>query len=174
MGGENKLTKAVKDRDKESWTPSPEALLFLEAYVAGPAAGNVRLASKASGFSEQEGYKLMKMVNLSAFAVTMRALGINKPYLAHKLRQAMETGTPREILNGVKLSLEAMGEVEKVTGKVATPQTFNAPVMIIHGATDERMRHLFKTEKVNVNPTPLVGAATGADPALTEDGVEEG
>lgn len=174
MGGENKVElkrgRPRKDRTKEHWTPSAEALLFLEAYVSGPATGNVRLASQSSGFKEVEAYRLLRKINLASFAVTMKALGINKPYLAHKLRQAMETGTPREVLAGVKLSLEAFGEVEQKTGKGVMPQTFNAPVMIIHGATSERMARLFKPEKmIDVNTTKAFSAAQGDSALSTED-----
>lgn len=76
-----------------------------------------------------------------SFRSSAKAVGITKPYLAMKLRQIMDQGNDKEILAGIRLALANFGEATDQQGGAAA-NTFNAPVMIIQGMTQEKMKAL--------------------------------
>lgn len=70
----------------------------------------------------------------------MEAQGITKPYVAEKLKIILEHGKAREKLEVAKMFLTMTGDIKDEKG---TPSiTATGPVMVIMGATKERMRAL--------------------------------
>lgn len=113
--------------------------------------GNLEVCALAAGYPEKScearGREILRKYEDFAFRMAARAVGISKPYLALKLKKILdldENKHSNEILRGIRLCLANMGElVEQVPGTSGnTGDTFNGPVMVIVGASAERMRAL--------------------------------
>lgn len=119
--------------------------LFLEAYydAGSKTKGSGVESALAAGYSESVAHtkwpRLLKKFGDGGFKDSLRAVGITKPYLAMKLRHILDHGDDKEQLAAVRMVLSNLGET---TDQSQGGNTFNAPVMVIVGASAERMRAL--------------------------------
>ena len=122
-------------------------LLFLEAYYGeeSPTKGKQIESAKAAGFAEStaitKSTRLVKRFGQGRAAESLNAAGVNKPYLAMRLKYVLETGKSPEILSAARLAYTLLGESTD-EAKGGTTNTYNAPVMIIAGMSDKRLAAL--------------------------------
>lgn len=120
--------------------------LFLEAYYGekSQTKGNGLESALSAGYSESVAHtkwpRILKKFGNGGFKDSLRAVGITKPYLAMKMRHILEHGDDKEQLSAVRMILSNLGETTD-QGQ-GGGNTFNAPVMVIVGASAERMRAL--------------------------------
>lgn len=122
-------------------------IVFLANYYGNdsPTKGNKEQSALAAGYtqstSEQKALRIIRKYEDCSFRASAKAVGITKPYLAMKLKQILDTGGDKEIIAALRLSLANFGETTDQTAG-ASGNVFNAPVMMIVGATPERMKAL--------------------------------
>jgi len=121
-------------------------VLFLANFYAAdsPTKGKGKDSALAAGYSrstaETKWPRILKKYEDCSFSSSAKAVGINKPYLAMKLKQIMEKGGDKEILAAIRLALANFGEA--TDQQAGTVVNATGPVMMIVGATPERMRAL--------------------------------
>jgi len=124
-------------------------LRFMEYYYSedSETRGNVLNSCLKAGFSKSTGNnsiffnRIKKYENMS-FEQCLKLFGITKPFLASKLRKVMDLDpaeNAKDMLVGARLCLSVMGEA---TDQQKGTTVYNAPVMIIQGATPEKIRAL--------------------------------
>lgn len=121
-------------------------VLFLAHYYASdsPTKGKGVDSARAAGYSESVAKtkwpRILHKYEDCSFSSSAKAVGITKPYLAMKLKQIMEKGGEKEVLASIRLALANFGEAtDQQSGTVVNA---TGPVMMIVGATPERMRAL--------------------------------
>lgn len=147
-GWQNRLAQSKKNvRGNE--------VLFLDAYYSkdSETRGNAVASALKAGYSESTAHdqtaRLIKRFGNASAGVSLDALGINKPYLAAKLKELMENGNDKEVLAAVRLSYTLLGESTGEGGQATN--VFNAPVMVIQGMTNKRLESL---RTASALPTP--------------------
>lgn len=75
-----------------------------------------------------------------AILLELKELGVTKPYVAKKLKEVFEKGGPKEKLLASKMYLAMTGDIKDERSGAAN--VFNAPVMVIVGASQARMKAL--------------------------------
>lgn len=119
-----------------------EALFLAFFYGDGsPTKGKLIDSALEAGFSTStantKAPRILRKYEDCSFRASAKAVGITKPYLAMKLKQIMDSGGQKEILAGIRLTLANFGETTDQSN--AGGNTFNAPVMMIVGASPERI-----------------------------------
>lgn len=123
-------------------------VVFLANYYASdsPTKGNGVQSAVKAGYSEITAHnlyvKLLKKYEDCSFRASAKAVGITKPYLAMRLKRILEDPASKgsEVLSAVRLVLANMGETTDSSGAAAL--NFNAPTMVIMGATPKRLKAL--------------------------------
>lgn len=127
-----------------------EALFLAFYYGEGSKSkGNAVQSMIRAGYEEKTAntglpQKIIRRFGDLSFAASAKAVGITKPFLAIKLKQILDLSAeehPKEVLAGARLALASFGEATEEGGKPAG-NIFNAPVMIIQGATPEKLKAL--------------------------------
>lgn len=121
-------------------------VIFLSNYYASdsPTKGKGMHSALAAGYSESVAKtkwpRILKKYEDCGFKASAKAVGITKPYLAMKLKQIIDSGGDKEVLASIRLALANFGETtDQQSGTVVNA---TGPVMMIVGATPERMRAL--------------------------------
>lgn len=126
--------------------PKGSEVLFLDYYFSqdSETKGNATQSALRAGYAETTAItkcnRIIKKYGDASAAVSLNAVGINKPYLAAKLKQIMEKSKDKEILAAVRLSYNLMGEISESGTSVNI--SGNAPVMVIVGASQSRLKAL--------------------------------
>ena len=127
--------------------PDNREMLFLEAYYGADSEtrGNQVQSAKKAGYTDSvavtKATRIIKRFGTGSAAQSLNAAGVNKPYLAMRIRYVLETGKSQEILSGARLAYALLGETTDES-KGGVNNTYNAPVMVIVGANSERLRAL--------------------------------
>lgn len=103
-----------------------------------------RSALKA-GFAQstaEKNYKqIIRKFGDASAAKSLDAVGVNKPYLAARLKAILESGNDKDKLSGIRLGYSLLGELTE-EGKMAGTNVFTGPVMLIQGMTPQRLTAL--------------------------------
>lgn len=123
--------------------------LFLSYYYGdkSPTKGKMADSMLEAGYPQTtaltQGPRILEKYKDGAFAVAARVCGITKPFLAMKMKQILDLPIKdhsKEVMAAIRLTLANFGEAtDQSTGG---GNTFNAPVMMIVGATPERIEAL--------------------------------
>jgi hypothetical protein len=137
----------IRKRAPKNGRLDDREVLFLANFYANdsPTKGKGKDSAVAAGYPETSATHradiVLKKYGDLSFSVSAKAVGITKPYLAHKLKQIMETGGDKEVLASIRLALANFGEATDQQGGI-TGNTFNGPTMVIIGASAEKMKAL--------------------------------
>lgn len=105
---------------------------------------NVKASAMKAGYpearAERIGTALIKKMGYTGAKYSLEAIGITKPYLATKLKEIMDSAKPKDQIPAIRMSWGLLGET--TDGEESKGNTFNAPVMIIQGMTQSRMKAL--------------------------------
>src|SRR6266576_5823005 len=139
-------------------------ILFLGHYYGedSETKGNMERSAQAAGgpfpASEKWAERILAKYDDCSFKASAKAVGITKPYLAWRLRQILDLPIAKhskEIIAALRLMLANLGE--STDHSVGTGgNVFTGPVMVIQGATPERLK-----------------ALKGAIPQLTREQLEQ-
>lgn len=133
-------------------------IVFLANYYASDSKtrGKGMDSALAAGYSDstafQKSGRILKKFGDCSFAVSAKAFGITKPYLAFRLKQILEMPIEKnvkEVIAAMRLSLANFGEATDQSGSSVTVNS-TGPTMVIVGASPERMRAL---REATVQPT---------------------
>jgi hypothetical protein len=106
--------------------------------------GNAQKSALRAGYSESvaltKATRIIKRFGDASAGASLNAVGVNKPYLASRLKSVLENGDDKEILAAARLAYTLLGETTGDGG--AATNVYNAPVMIIQGMTQSRMKAL--------------------------------
>lgn len=141
---EGVMTRVYRKRD----ILDDREVVFLANYYGSdsPTKGNGAQSAIDAGYSELTAHnlynKLLKKYEDCSFRASGKAVGITKPYLAMRLKQIMEDPKSQGnvVLAAIRLSLANMGETTDSSGSGSV--NFNAPTMVIMGATPKRLKAL--------------------------------
>jgi len=121
-------------------------MLLLDYYYSkdSETKGNLTQSALKAGYSESTALtKAPRIINrfgMAGAGESLNAVGVNKPYLAMRIRYVLENGGDKEILSAARLAYALLGEITDGGGSVTN--TFNAPVMVIAGMTQKRIEAL--------------------------------
>jgi len=125
----------------------PRELEFLLAYygAASTTKGNAERSALAAGYPASVGRhqagRIIKRFGDASASVSLNAAGVNKPYLAMRIRHVLENGGDKEILAAARLAYALLGESTDERGGGVTVNS-TAPVMVVVGASRERIAAL--------------------------------
>lgn len=156
------MTKIYRKRD----ILDTREVNFLANYYAqdSPTKGNGMQSAVKAGYSEATAHnlyeKILKKYEDCSFRASAKAVGITKPYLAMRLKRILEDPDSKgtEVLAAVRLVLANMGETTDSSGSGA--MTFNAPTMVILGATPKKLKAL--TSGVQSEEEPVMEETDGS------------
>jgi hypothetical protein len=120
--------------------------MFLSNYYGekSPTKGNGQESARAAGYSESVALtkwpRILKKFGDNGIKDSLQAVGITKPYLAMKIKHILENGKVTDMIPALRMALAGLGEVTGEGGNVSVNAT--GPVMVIVGASPERMRAL--------------------------------
>ena len=120
-------------------------MLFLDYYYSQDSAtkGNALQSALKAGYSEStandQAGRIIKRFGIASAATSLNAVGVNKPYLASRIKYVLEKGGDKEILSAARLAYALLGES---TDQNQGGNVFNAPVMIIQGMTNAKLKAL--------------------------------
>lgn len=121
-------------------------MLLLDYYYSkdSETKGNLVQSALKAGYSESTAItkapRIIKRFGTAGAGESLNAVGVNKPYLAMRIRHVLENGGDKEILSAARLAYALLGEATDSGGSVTN--TFNAPTMVIVGASQERIKAL--------------------------------
>lgn len=157
---------ALETKLKPSWE------LFLQAYCnpKSPSFGHIAESAKAAGLVRKSGYYILNRLresNNQRAVEIFKQFGFTKAHWVGRLVQAInsddENGNPSPVaMKG--LQMYGLMSGENVTERVAAnsvTQVFNAPTMVIVGASDERFRRL----EAGAIEAPVLREDGDSDPA---------
>ena len=77
----------------------------------------------------------------------LKAEGVDRPYVARKLKEVFEKGKGKILIDASKLYLLLAGDIKDEKG---TAIFSNGPMMVISGATKDRIRSLREGPSIDV------------------------
>lgn len=123
-----------------------EALFLANFYgEKSPTKANGKESALAAGYDETTSQtawpRILKKFGDNGMKDSLRAVGITKPYLAMKIKHILETAKASDMIPALRMALVGLGEsTDNSGGNVNVNAT--GPVMVIVGATPERMKAL--------------------------------
>lgn len=140
------FVKGHKGYVRKQSTVLAEEEKFLLAYYSDDSEikGNGYRCAIHAGYSESTAEKASDKIigkyDKKKFREAMKAVGITNVMMAVRLKDMIKTGANKDAINAIRLALASKGES---TDQQQVPgQVFNAPVMIIQGMTNSRMKAL--------------------------------
>lgn len=119
---------------------------FLDYYFSDDSEtkGNALQSALRAGYSvstaNDQTRRIINRFGAASASVSLNAAGVNKPYLAARIKKVLEKGKDKEIISAARLAFTLLGESTNEVDRGAN--VFNAPVMIIQGMTNQRMKAL--------------------------------
>lgn len=101
---------------------------------------SARAAGYTESFCQTQWPRILRKFGDAGMKDSLRAVGITKPYLAMKIKFIIEHGKVADMIPALRMALAGLGEATDQSQ--GSTNTFNAPVMVIVGASAERMRAL--------------------------------
>lgn len=123
-----------------------EALFLANFYgEKSPTKANGKESALAAGYNETTSQtawpRILKKFGDNGMKDSLRAVGITKPYLAMKIKHILETAKASDMIPALRMALVGLGESTDNSGTNVNVNT-TGPVMMIVGATPERMKAL--------------------------------
>jgi hypothetical protein len=104
---------------------------------------SARAAGFPESFCETQWPRILRKFGDRGMKDSLLAVGITKPYIAMKIQYILENGKVAEMIPALRLALVGLGELtDNSAGSVNVNASGSGPVMVIVGATEERMKAL--------------------------------
>lgn len=141
-------SKSISKRKRQD----PREAAWLEAYFGtfeNEGRGNAKLAAITAGYNplkaEAVGRRLERELEKKPLVESLRAAGITRPKLALMLQEMSRITDTKEKRLIVQMLLEVMGETrDEAIAPTVNVTGQGAQILIVAGASDERMKQLKK------------------------------
>lgn len=150
MARQNKRVAALQSRARfKIFDPKHEALLLAYYAEDSPTRGNGEQSAIKVGYpaitARTVASQILKRYDKRKFQDALKAVGVNNLMMAHRVRRMILNGADKDAIAAIRLALAAKGEVTDESRGGVTVNA-NAPVMVIVGASQERIRALRNAE----------------------------